>query len=432
MTLRIDADRARFDAKLRRLKKAGLTKYLQNEPLMVPRPDKDNLRIPIPRIIIPQFRFRDEDIGGIGQGDGEEGSIILDPTKKNQRPMIKGQEKDDEDEILGGHWNREQDVPADHEYAEFTKQEIADIIGEQLRLPNLRDIFGGGKMESTQRRYSSIRRVGPNSLRHFRRTYREALRRSIASGTYDPRNPVVVPIKEDSRFRAPKDVISQTNNAVIIFVLDCSGSMLRTLDFLQEVAWWADTWIQKHYQRTVRRYVHYDHAARESTAEDFYRIEAGGENNMGVALSLAHRIFLEYPKEQYNRYLVHLTDGDYAGLNVTQGHLESYRGYMERYRDYYRDDEDKIEIVVGNPLIDLILPNCNAVFVCEAGAYYDRGGDPSTTWGSSNENYSQLLGRLTEEVPSSRKKLRFVSYDEQEIEDEGRRKIPETLTNWFS
>ncbi len=37
--------------------------------------------------------------------------------------------------------------------------------------------------------YTGIRRTGPESLRHFKRTYKQALRRQIATGTYNPVRP---------------------------------------------------------------------------------------------------------------------------------------------------------------------------------------------------------------------------------------------------
>ena len=51
-------------------------------------------------------------------------------------------------------------------------------------------------------RYTGIRPVGPNSLRNFKRTYKAALRRTIAMGQYNAKNPVVLPIKDDMRYRS--------------------------------------------------------------------------------------------------------------------------------------------------------------------------------------------------------------------------------------
>ena len=49
-------------------------------------------------------------------------------------------------------------------------------------------------------------RPGPESLRHFKRTFKRALKRQIASGTYDPSDPIVIPIREDKQYRSWKEV----------------------------------------------------------------------------------------------------------------------------------------------------------------------------------------------------------------------------------
>ena len=77
---------------------------------------------------------------------------------------------------------------------DVTLEELADILGEELELP---DILDKGKIINAKDRYTGIRRVGPESLRHFRRTYREALKRQISMGVYMPDKPLIVPIPDD-------------------------------------------------------------------------------------------------------------------------------------------------------------------------------------------------------------------------------------------
>src|SRR5206468_2648873 len=74
-------------------------------------------------------------------------------------------------------------------------------------------------------KYSGIKPVGPNSLRHFKRSFKEALKRQIMVGDYDPANPVIIPQKKDMRYRSWKEVKSPQSNAVIVFMMDVSGSM---------------------------------------------------------------------------------------------------------------------------------------------------------------------------------------------------------------
>ena len=76
---------------------------------------------------------------------------------------------------------------------EVSLQELAEIMGEELELPRIQP-KGTEKIVAYKDKYSGIRTTGPESLRHFRRTYRQAMRRQIAMGTYDAKNPIIVPI----------------------------------------------------------------------------------------------------------------------------------------------------------------------------------------------------------------------------------------------
>ena len=71
--------------------------------------------------------------------------------------------------------------------------ELAQILGEELELPRI-EPKGEKQVVTEKDKYTGIRPVGPNSLRSFKRTYREALKRTIALGQYNAKNPVVLPI----------------------------------------------------------------------------------------------------------------------------------------------------------------------------------------------------------------------------------------------
>ena len=67
-------------------------------------------------------------------------------------------------------------------------EELAEILGEELALPRI-EPRGQKNIVTEKDKYTSIRSVGPESLRHFKRTYKRALKRQIAAGTYDPDRP---------------------------------------------------------------------------------------------------------------------------------------------------------------------------------------------------------------------------------------------------
>ena len=56
---------------------------------------------------------------------------------------------------------------------EVTLDELAAILGQELELPRI-EPKGKKKFEAYDRKYTGIRPVGPNSLRNFKRTFKQA------------------------------------------------------------------------------------------------------------------------------------------------------------------------------------------------------------------------------------------------------------------
>src|SRR5207247_450919 len=156
---------------------------------------KDTVAIPLPSVDIPHFKHGDKQQGGVGQGDGEVG----DSLGQGQEQPGTGQAGDRPGDALTDTEAALQE-PAGTPGEELALQDLADIMGEELELPRIQP-KGTEKIVAWKDKYSGIRTTGPESLRHFRRTYRQALRRQIAMNTYDPKNPIIIPIREDKRYR---------------------------------------------------------------------------------------------------------------------------------------------------------------------------------------------------------------------------------------
>ena len=70
------------------------------------------------------------------------------------------------------------------------------------------------KANAAKAKYKGISLTGPESLRHTKRTFKRALKRTIASGQFDPKRPIIVPIKEDRRYRS--FVVDKTRFSALI------------------------------------------------------------------------------------------------------------------------------------------------------------------------------------------------------------------------
>lgn len=300
---KIERDVSRFRHIVKGRIRKELKRYM-NQGELFGRRGKDVISIPLPEIEIPRFRFGDGGSGGVGQGDGEPG----DPLGPGQGDQPGEAGEDEGQHVL------EVDVTID---------ELAQILGEELELPRI-EPKGSESVTSVDRRYSGIRRVGPEGLRHFKRTYREALKRQIMAGTYDPKAPVIMPIREDRRYRSWVDVVRPEFNAVILYMMDVSGSMgEEQKEVVRIESFWIDTWLQAQYRDVVTRYIIHDAVAREVDRETFFHTRESGGTRISSAYTKAVEILdAHYPAPDWNIYLFHFSDGDNWGGGDTEQCLQ--------------------------------------------------------------------------------------------------------------
>jgi len=296
MARSIDRDARRFKQIVRGKLRKDLKRFI-NQGEMLGRKGKETVSIPVPSIDIPHFQHGQKGSGGTGQGEGDVGQSIG-----------KGQ---DEGEGVGIAGNQ----PGRHiREVEITFEELAEMIGEELELPNIVP-KGQDNLVSEKDRYNTIARNGPDSLRHFKRTYKEALKRQIASGTYNAKQPMIIPDKDDERFRSWKSVPLPQANAAIIYMMDVSGSMTdEQKEVVRIESFWIDTWLKSQYDGIERRYVVHDAVAHEVDEDTFYRIrESGGTRISSAYEKTASIIKRDFPVSEWNIYCFQFSDGDNWG-----------------------------------------------------------------------------------------------------------------------
>ena len=286
---RIDQDVGRFRRIVRGQVRKNLKKYVTQGELLG-RVGQGHVSIPLPQIRLPRFTFGDNRQSGVGMGEGEEGQPVPGTGQGSGAGESEG------DHIL------EVDVPL---------SELAEILGEELRLPRIKP-RGREHVLADVRKYRSIRRTGPESLRHFRRTYREALRRQVSSGTYNPERPVIVPRREDRRYRSWRVTEVPQSNAAVIYMMDVSGSMgSEQKEIVRIEAFWIDTWLRSQYRNLEVRYIVHDAAAREVDRHSFFHLRESGGTKISSAYELCTKIIEErYSPLEWNVYPFHFSDGD--------------------------------------------------------------------------------------------------------------------------
>jgi sporulation protein YhbH len=346
----IQRDHARFKNIIKGKIKQDLKKYISNGDMIVKK-GKDTVSIPMPSIDIPRFKFGSNE-SGVGQGEGEPG----DEVGQNGQPQ----------EGEGG--GQAGDQPGEHSLeVDLTLQELAEILAEELELPRI-EPKGKEVLEKDTGRYTGIAHQGPNSLRNFKRSFQEALKRQIASGTYNAEDPIIVPIRKDMRYRSWKTTQELEANAVIIYMMDVSGSMGdEQKEIVRTESFWIDTWLRTQYKGLETRYIVHDTLAREVDEKTFYSTRESGGTLISSAYKLCQKLIeTEYPPEQWNIYAFHFSDGDnwsgedtklcfdilqnnlFQKINLfCYGQVESRYGsgqFLKDLQEQWKDGHDKLSL----------------------------------------------------------------------------------------
>ncbi len=200
-------------------------------------------------------------------------------------------------------------------------------MSEELQLPNI-EHRGSEKIITTKVKYTGINNVGPQSLRHFKRTFKEALKRQIASGTYNPDKPVIIPIKQDIRYRTFKLENLPETNAVIIYMMDVSGSMGdEQKEIVRIESFWLDTWLKSQYKGIETRFIIHDAVAREVDRDTFFHTRESGGTMISSAYKLCRDIIkADYPASSWNIYPFHFSDGDNWSADDTRQCIDLLKG----------------------------------------------------------------------------------------------------------
>ncbi len=287
----IREDQNRFKTIIKGKVREDFKKYVTNGEL-IGRREGEFVKIPLPRIDIPTFRYGPkQDEQGVGQGDGEPG----------EGPGQPGQGAGKAGENPGEHMVE----------VEISMEELADILGEKLQLPNIMP-KGAKNLMAEKNKYSGIAPVGSEGLRKFKQTYKKALTRYISSGTYTPDDPVIIPIRRDYQYRSVKKTQTPHTKAVVIYMMDVSGSMGdEQKEIVRLESFWINTWLKKHYKGLETRFIIHDAAAKEVDEDTFFKTSESGGTLISSAYRLCQQIIQQdYPFSEWNVYPFHFSDGD--------------------------------------------------------------------------------------------------------------------------
>ena len=290
-------DRLRHRQKVREAIRENIADIIAEESIIGK--DRDRI-IKVPIRGVKEFRFiYGENVPGVGQG-GEEtqpGQVIGKGKEKSQDPHAG-------------------DRPGvDYYETEVTLEELIDIMFEDLELPflerkHLREI----EIEQQYRR-KGYRKKGIRIRLDKRRTARSRVKRKKATQreeiiSFQSRR---FPFhNDDLTYRHTVTQIRRESNAVVVCIMDTSGSMDTTKKYLARSFFFLlHQFLCTKYQNVEIVLIAHHTEAREVTEEEFFHKGESG----GTFISSGYHKALEIIQERYhlslwNIYVFHCSDGD--------------------------------------------------------------------------------------------------------------------------
>jgi hypothetical protein len=291
------------------------------------------VRIPVRGLKDFQFRHGIEDDtkrGGVGQGKGKAGDVIA--RKPGQNGNDAGNEKGEE----------YMEVEVDIDY-------LIRIMFEDLGLPYLEEKTKVETLIPVGWKFEGITKVGPPPRLHKKKTITESLKRTAAyiaeimdetkcemdiaekalvQAEGDLEEAILI-VKEsrvdantdtsllyieddDLRYKNISEQFEPQSNAVVIAIMDISGSMTPDKKYLsRSFLFWLVEFLKKTYKNVQIRFIVHTTDARLTDEESFFKKAEYGGTLCHTAFDLAnYTLETEFPLEQWNRYVVYCSDGE--------------------------------------------------------------------------------------------------------------------------
>jgi uncharacterized protein len=307
-------DQERHKDRVKEAIRKNLGSIVSNEAIILS-DGKRTVKVPIKALDEYKFRFNHQKAKHVGQGDGK--TRVGDVIGHEGRPRSGS---------ASGQAGQEAGI--DYYEAEVNIDEIAALIFEDLQLPYLEE-KAKKAVQSRKTRFNEIRRTGVIANLDKRRMILENIRRNAREG-----NPRFGDIKkEDLRFKTWEEVLRYESNAVVIAMIDVSGSMGEFKKYVaRSFYFWMVRFLRTKYDNVDIVFISHHTEAKEVSEEQFF---TQGESG-GTVVSSAYQLALDVIKQRYhptnwNIYPFHFSDGD----------------------NYYSDNEEAVR------LADELITTCN-------------------------------------------------------------------------
>nr|BBH92832.1 sporulation protein YhbH [Thermogemmatispora argillosa] len=285
-------DQERHKEKIREAIKKNLQEIVSEESIILS-DGKKTVRVPIRSLEEYRFRYDPGRQTHAGQGDGKSrvGDVIAQEPRAGR----------------GKKGEAGKDPGYDYYEAEISMEELSELIFEDLELPNLEQ-KRQQELQTDAVRFTDIRKHGPLTNLDKKRTILENMKRNAAKG--DPRFKDLK--NEDLRFKVWEPTIRYESNAVVIAMMDVSGSMGEFEKYIaRSFYFWMVRFLRTKYNNVHIVFISHHTEAKEVTEEEFFHKGESGGTQVSSAYELALQIIKErFNPNDWNIYPFHFSDGD--------------------------------------------------------------------------------------------------------------------------
>ena len=270
---------------------------LISEESIITSDGKEMIKIPIRSLEEYKIRYNHEKSKHVGQGDGDSsvGDIIArDGKQSGNAGQGKGKGAGDEPGV-------------DYYEAEVSIAEIENVLFSELELPDLKS-KDEHEITTSKIEFNDVRKKGLMGNIDKKRTILSALKRNATTG-----KPSITPILDDDlRFKTWNEVTQPESNAVVLAMMDTSGSMGHFEKYMsRSFFFWMNRFLRSKYETVKIEFIAHHTQAKVVTEEEFFsKGESGGTICSSAYEKALELIEEKYPPSRYNIYPFHFSDGD--------------------------------------------------------------------------------------------------------------------------
>jgi uncharacterized protein len=258
---------------------------------------RDVIKIPIRSMDEYKIRYNYDKNKHVGQGDGD--SQVGDVVARDGRAAQSGAGK--------GKGPAGDKPGVDYAEAEVSIIELEEMLFKELELPNLQE-KEQDQIILEKIEFNDVRKKGLMGNVDKKRTILTAFKRNALIGS-----PSVAPIKNDDlRFKTWNEIEKPESKAVVLAMMDTSGSMGIWEKYMaRSFFFWMTRFLRSKYEKVEIEFIAHHTEAKVVSEEDFFNKGESG----GTICSSAYRKALElidtqYSSKRFNIYPFHFSDGD--------------------------------------------------------------------------------------------------------------------------